>query len=130
VESLLHDERETGPGLYEMDPEEQFRVMKDIRQTASRWSACSTPIRMAAPIPSGVDVEKAYWPGTQLPNYPRPCTSFVSLMDRAVPVVKGYTIADGVVTSSVDRDVDRRSAIRNCKVCMECSGTSAQRHLM
>jgi len=42
-------------------------------------------------------VEKAYWPGTQLPNYPEAVYVIVSLMDRANPVVKGYAIDAGAV---------------------------------
>jgi len=44
-----------------------------------------------------VDVEKAYWPGTQLPNYPEAVYVIVSLMERADPYVKGYTISGGTI---------------------------------
>ena len=86
-----------GPVSYEMDPEEQFRVMKDIRQTGLEMVGMFHSHPDGRAYPSGVDVEKAYWPGTQLPNYPEAVYVIVSLMDRAVPVVKGYTISGGAI---------------------------------
>jgi [CysO sulfur-carrier protein]-S-L-cysteine hydrolase len=87
-----------GPVTYEMEPEEQFRVMQDIRQAGLEMAGMFHSHPGSRAYPSGVDVEKAYWPGTQLPNYPEAVYVIVSLMDRAAPVVRGYTIADGVVS--------------------------------
>lgn len=86
-----------GPATYEMDPEDQFRAMKDIRDAG----LCMVGIYHSHPgsqaYPSGVDVEKAYWPGTLNPNYPDAAYVIVSLMDRENPVVKGYSIIEGTV---------------------------------
>jgi len=86
-----------GPVSYEMAPEEQFRVMKDIRQAGLEMVGLFHSHPGGRAYPSSVDVEKAYWPGTQLPNYPEAVYVIVSLMDRAAPVVKGYTIKEGSV---------------------------------
>jgi len=86
-----------GPVSYEMDPEEQFTVMKDIRQAGRVMVGVFHSHPGGHAYPSGVDVEKAYWPGTQLPNYPEAVYVIVSLMDRANPVVKGYAIDAGAV---------------------------------
>ncbi len=89
------------PVSYEMDPEEQFRVMKDIRQAGLVMVGTFHSHPGGHAYPSGIDVERAYWPGTLLPNYPDAVYIIVSLADRANPVVKGYGI-DGEKVSEVD----------------------------
>ena len=86
-----------GPTTYEMDPEEQFRVMKDIRETGFAMVGMFHSHPGGHAYPSSVDVEKAYWPGTGLPNYPSAVYLIVSLLDRASPVAKGYLIEEGKV---------------------------------
>jgi len=86
-----------GPVSYEMDPEEQFRVMQDIRQSGLEMISVFHSHPGGHAYPSSVDVEKAYWPGTQLPNYPEAVYVIVSLMERADPYVKGYTISGGTI---------------------------------
>ena len=86
-----------GPDYYEMEAEEQFRVMKDIRQTGLEMVGMFHSHPGGRAYPSSIDVEKAYWPGTKLPNYPDAVYVIVSLMDRDAPVVKGYTINEGAV---------------------------------
>ncbi len=86
-----------GPDYYEMDPEEQFRVMKDMRQAGLVMVGMFHSHPTGQAYPSSVDVEKAYWPGTELPNYPDAVYVIVSLTDRANPVVKGYSIEEGTV---------------------------------
>jgi proteasome lid subunit RPN8/RPN11 len=87
-----------GPAYYEMDPEEQFRVMTDIRQKGLEMVGMFHSHPTAQAYPSSVDVEKAYWPGTMLPNYPDAVYVIISLMDRAEPVARGYTITEGTVS--------------------------------
>ncbi len=84
-----------GPASYEMDAEEQFRVMKDIRTSGLEMLGTfhSHPGGMA--YPSSIDVERAYWPGTLYPNYPGAVYIIVSLLDRAHPVVNGFAIDGG-----------------------------------
>ena len=86
-----------GPDYYEMDPEEQFRVMKDIRDSGLKMIGVfhSHPISQA--YPSSMDVNQAYWPGTQLPNYPDAVYVIVTLMDSAKPVARGFSIEGGKV---------------------------------
>jgi proteasome lid subunit RPN8/RPN11 len=86
-----------GPVSYEMDPEEQFRVMKDIRQASLEMTGMFHSHPGGHAYPSSVDVEKAYWPGTTLPNYPEALYVIVSLLDRANPDVRGYAISGGTI---------------------------------
>lgn len=87
-----------GPDYYEMDPEEQFRVMKDIRESGLEMIGLFHSHPAGQAYPSKVDVEQAYWPGTDLPNYPDAVYIIVSLMDRSKPVARGFSIEAGKVT--------------------------------
>ena len=87
-----------GPDYYEMEPEEQFRVMKDIRDADLQMIGLFHSHPTGQAYPSSVDVEQAYWPGTQLPNYPDAVYVIVSLMDRSRPVARGFSIEEGKVT--------------------------------
>jgi len=87
-----------GPVSYEMEPEEQFRVMKDIREAGLEMLGMFHSHPGGQAYPSSVDVEKAYWPGTGLPNYPSAVYVIVSLLDRANPVARGYLIEEGKVS--------------------------------
>jgi len=87
-----------GPDYYEMDAEEQFRVMKDIRDSGLDMIGLFHSHPTGRAYPSSVDVEQAYWPGTQLPNYPDAVYVIVSLMDRGNPVARGFSIEEGKVT--------------------------------
>jgi [CysO sulfur-carrier protein]-S-L-cysteine hydrolase len=86
-----------GPSYYEMQPEEQFRVMKDIRQKGLVMVGMFHSHPSGQAFPSSVDVEKAYWPGTKLSNYPEAVYVIVSLLDRTKPVVRGFTIDEGTI---------------------------------
>jgi proteasome lid subunit RPN8/RPN11 len=87
-----------GPITYEMDPEEQFRVMKDMREAGLAMVGIFHSHPGGPAYPSSVDVERAYWPGTRLPNYPSAVYVIVSLLDRARPVAKGYVIEERTVS--------------------------------
>ena len=87
-----------GPDYYEMDPEEQFRVMKEIRDSGLELIGLFHSHPHSKAYPSSVDVNQAYWPGTQLPNYPDAAYVIVTLMDRAKPVARGFSIQEGKVS--------------------------------
>lgn len=87
-----------GPASYEMDPEEQFRVMKEIREAGLLLVGTFHSHPGGRAYPSGIDVERAYWPGTLFPNYPEAVYVIVSLLDRGKPVVKGFAIDGGSVS--------------------------------
>jgi [CysO sulfur-carrier protein]-S-L-cysteine hydrolase len=87
-----------GPAYYEMDPEEQFRVLKDIRRAGLAMVGVFHSHPAGRAYPSRVDVEKAYWPGTQLPNYPDTVQVIVSLLDPAAPVARGYSLQEGTIS--------------------------------
>lgn len=86
-----------GPDYYEMDPDEQFHVMKDIRGSGLEMIALFHSHPTGQAYPSKVDVAQAYWPGTELPNYPDAVYIIVSLMDRSKPVARGFSIEEGKV---------------------------------
>jgi proteasome lid subunit RPN8/RPN11 len=87
-----------GPDYYEMDPEEQFRVMKEIRDSGLELIGLFHSHPHSQAYPSSVDVNQAYWPGTQLPNYPDAVYVIVTLMDRAKPFARGFSIQEGKVS--------------------------------
>jgi proteasome lid subunit RPN8/RPN11 len=87
-----------GPAYYEMDPEEQFVVMKDIREKGLAMVGMFHSHPNGRAYPSPVDTEKAYWPGTLLPNYPEAAYVIVSLIDRERPEVRAFLINEGNIT--------------------------------
>lgn len=89
-----------GPASYEMDPEEQFQVIKEFRRERQDLAAIFHSHPAGPAYPSGIDVERAYWPGTLFPNYPGAVYLIVSLRERNAPVVKGFTIREGSVQES------------------------------
>ena len=86
-----------GPASYEMDPGEQFRVMKDIRAAGLEMIGTFHSHPGAQAYPSSIDVERSFWPGTLSPNYPDAVWMIVSLLDRDIPNVKAFRIAGGSV---------------------------------
>ena len=98
-----------GPATYEMEPEEQFRVMRDIRDAGLFMVGMFHSHPGGHAYPSSVDVEQAYWPGTGLPNYPSAVYVIVSLMDRANPVARGYMIEEGKVSEIPFTVIESRS---------------------
>jgi proteasome lid subunit RPN8/RPN11 len=87
-----------GPVSYEMDPEEQFRVLKEIRQAGLTLAGIFHSHTTSPAYPSGIDVQQAYWPGTLFPNYPEAVYVIVSLRDRSRPEARGFRISKGTVT--------------------------------
>ncbi len=87
-----------GPDYYEMEAEEQFRVMKEIRDSGLEIIGLFHSHPTGQAYPSSMDVERAYWPGTQLPNYPDAVYVIVSLRDRNNPVARGFSIEEGKVS--------------------------------
>ncbi len=95
------------PVSYEMEPAEQFQVLKDIRDAGLVLAGIFHSHPGSPAYPSGVDVEKAYWPGTVFPNYPEALYVIVSLMEQH-PVVKGFSILEGSVREVQISVVDSR----------------------
>jgi proteasome lid subunit RPN8/RPN11 len=90
---------------YEMDSQEQFQVMKDIRQAGLAMIGIYHSHPGGPAYPSSIDVEQAYWPGTLCPNYPDALYMIVTLMDRKHPAARVFTITDKRV-SEVELCVD------------------------
>ncbi len=86
-----------GPASYEMDPEEQFRVLKELRDAGLGLIAIFHSHTTSPAYPSGIDVEKAYWPGTLFPNFPEAVYVILSFRDRRLPETRGFLISNGKV---------------------------------
>ncbi len=87
-----------GPASYEMDPEEQFRVMKDIRRSGRGIVGIYHSHPSGPAYPSGIDVERAYWPGTLFPNFPDAVYMIVSLAQLSDPAARAFTISGGRIS--------------------------------
>lgn len=81
---------EPSPSFYMMDPAEQFRVMKEIRQSELDMVGIYHSHTNSPAYPSGTDVSLAY--------YPEAVYLIVSLMEREKPQVRGFTIVEGAIT--------------------------------
>lgn len=92
-----------GPASYEMDPVEQFRVMKNIRREGLALAGIFHSHPVSTAFPSGIDVERAYWPGTLFPNYPEALYVIVSLRKEGTPEVRAFTISDGKINEALLR---------------------------
>jgi [CysO sulfur-carrier protein]-S-L-cysteine hydrolase len=88
------------PHYYEMDTEQQFQVMKNIRLAGLEMVGIYHSHTGGPAYPSSVDVERAYWPGTALPNYPEACYLIVTLLDRKKPAARVFTIAEKKVVEA------------------------------
>ena len=86
-----------GPYSYEMAPDEQFRVMKKIRETGLEMIGTFHSHPGGPAYPSSIDIRQAYWPGTNMPNYPSAVYVIISLMDQQHPTIKAYHIESGGV---------------------------------
>ena len=75
---------------YSMDPHEQLRVMKQMRQAGQEMVAIYHSHTASAAYPSPVDV--------RLATYPEVSYVLVSLKDRAQPEMSSYRIVDGAIT--------------------------------
>ena len=74
---------------YQMDPKEQLRVMKQMRQDGHDMLAIYHSHTASAAYPSPVDVTLAV--------YPEVSYVLVSLADRQQPQMRSYRIVDGAI---------------------------------
>ena len=82
---------EQSPISYQMDPKEQLRLQKEMRQTNQDMAAIYHSHTASPAYPSSVDVSLAVYPDVSY--------VLVSLKDRANPTVRCYQIQEGVITS-------------------------------
>ncbi len=80
------------PTFYRIDSKEQFRVMKELRQTGSDLVGIYHSHTGSQAYPSAMDVSLAY--------YPEAVYLIVTLMDRKDPKAKAYTIVEGTITEA------------------------------
>jgi len=77
------------PISYQMDPKEQLRVMKQMRQAGQQMLAIYHSHTASPAYPSPVDVRLAV--------YPEVAYILVSLQDRAQPQLRSYRIVDRAI---------------------------------
>ena len=87
------------PISYQMDPKEQWRVMKQMRQAGQQMLAIYHSHTASPAYPSPVDVTLA--------AYPEVAYVLVSLQDRAHPQLHSYRIVDGVISQDDSRLEER-----------------------
>ena len=75
---------------YQMDPKEQLRVMKQMRQDGQEMLAIYHSHTATAASPSPVDVKLAVYPDVSY--------VLVSLADRQRPQMRSFRIAEGAIT--------------------------------
>ncbi len=81
---------EASPSFYVMEPREQFRVMKEMRNEGLELVGIYHSHTGSQAYPSATDVSLAY--------YPEAVYLIVTLLDRANPASRGFTIIDGAIT--------------------------------
>ncbi|HUI45100.1 MAG TPA: M67 family metallopeptidase [Nitrospirota bacterium] len=77
------------PTFYQIDAQEQFRVLKEMREAGRDLVGIYHSHPTGRAYPSSTDVELAY--------YPEAVYVIVSLVERRDPCMKGYSIVDGNV---------------------------------
>jgi len=78
------------PTFYQIDAQEQFRVLREMREAGRDLVGIYHSHPAGRPYPSSTDVELAF--------YPEAVYVIVSLIERRTPSMKGYSIVDGNVT--------------------------------
>ena len=73
-----------------MDPQEQFKVMKEMRQAGLDLVGIYHSHTASKAYPSSTDVRLAY--------YPEAVYLIIAMADRSNPLVRGYTIVDECIT--------------------------------
>ncbi len=81
---------EPSPSFYLMEPQEQFQVMKEMRQNGLELVGIYHSHTGSQAYPSATDVSLAY--------YPEAVYLIVTLLDRKNPVSRGFRIIDGKIT--------------------------------
>lgn len=84
------------PVSYEIDSTEQYRVMREVTTSGLELLAIYHSHPSSAPYPSGIDIDRAFFPGTREPNYPGAAYVIIG-MGNAGPRVRAFRIAgDGI----------------------------------
>jgi [CysO sulfur-carrier protein]-S-L-cysteine hydrolase len=78
------------PTFYQIDAQEQFRVLREMREAGRDLVGIYHSHPAGRAYPSSTDVELAF--------YPEAVYVIVSLIERGDPCMKGYSIVDGNVT--------------------------------
>ena len=92
---------EQSPSFYMIDPQEQFRVMKEMREKGLELVSIYHSHTGSQAYPSATDVSLAY--------YPEAVYLIVTLLDRKSPKAKAYTIVEGEIAEvALSMDPERK----------------------
>jgi len=90
------------PVSYTLNPMEQLRVIKEIEDGGLDLIAIYHSHPSSPAYPSGVDVRRAFFPGTMEPNFPGVLYIIVGLLHGG-PEVRAFDITDkGVAEVTID----------------------------
>ncbi len=81
---------EPSPAFYIMEPQEQFRVMKEMRLGSLELVGIYHSHTGSQAYPSATDVSLAY--------YPEAVYLIVTLLNRKLPASRGFSIREGKIT--------------------------------
>ena len=81
---------EASPLRYNLDPQDQFRIMREMEDRGEELSAIYHSHTHSEAYPSETDVKLAFYPEARY--------IVVSLTDRENPVIRSFFITDGEVT--------------------------------
>jgi proteasome lid subunit RPN8/RPN11 len=81
---------EPSPAFYVMEAQEQFQVMKEMRQAGLELVGIYHSHTGSQAYPSATDVSLAY--------YPEAVYLIVTLLDRKFPASRGFSIIEGKIT--------------------------------
>lgn len=81
---------------YMMDPMEQFKVMKDIRQNNMSMVAIYHSHPCSASYPSPIDINHAYFSGTNEPSYPQAAYIIISLLNKE-PEINAFLMEEKTI---------------------------------
>lgn len=85
------------PDTYFMNPKELLDAQKDIREKSLELIGIYHSHTHSNAYPSKTDIEKSFWPESDLPLFPKSLYFIISLQDLNKPVIKVFDIKKGQI---------------------------------